>query len=543
MSTVLTRPVAEPAAAGTRKARRAFTPPIDAVLVGLVVVVALIIDLVQLGSVSLWHDEVFSLDLVRQPWPVLWHNLWGTDANMALYYLLLKGWLAGLTALGLQPTAFLTRLPSAVLASVAAAAVFGIGRTIWGRMVGLLAAALYVVNYLQLTQALQVRAYGLALALTCLSWFTLVGGLGDSKGRRGWWIGYTAASTLAVYAHLLTGLIFAAQLLCLGAALLGHGVWANRVRRWWSRVWVSVAAIGLLVVPILVDAGLHGASNTWVPTARLSELRSLYGLIGGQSRLYKAVLTVACLLAVLAVLAPRLTGAARLATRWLAAPRTRLGGDRWPVLTLLAWVLVPVAISYAASQPIHNFHLFFDRYLVLIVPPVCLLAAVGVLSIRLRPLRLLATAGIVVLAAPAIFTFYADEQREDLNTASAWIMQRYQAGDGVVGVKAPRFGPLSVDYILWVAGDPLPSDAPGTWSWATDTVRPVDAATLASYVPAHQRIFLVVEQLDSTPSARAEARRVQDWLDARYRRDAHVNTVGYYGSVGVWLYTGSAAGN
>src|SRR5713226_4321396 len=75
------------------------TPP------SLLIVVALFgislgFDLYRLGVPSIWFDEAFSVELARQPLPLLWHIIFGSEPNMELYYLLLHGWLAVTGMLG-----------------------------------------------------------------------------------------------------------------------------------------------------------------------------------------------------------------------------------------------------------------------------------------------------------------------------------------------------------------------------------------------------------------------------------------------------------
>src|ERR1051326_4663886 len=55
---------------------------------------ALGFNLSRLGAPSVWFDEAFSVELARQPLPVLWHIIFSLEPNMELYYLLLHGWVA-----------------------------------------------------------------------------------------------------------------------------------------------------------------------------------------------------------------------------------------------------------------------------------------------------------------------------------------------------------------------------------------------------------------------------------------------------------------
>ena len=45
-----------------------------------------------IGSKSLWGDETYSVALARSGWGELWHIVVNREANMSLYYLLLRGW-------------------------------------------------------------------------------------------------------------------------------------------------------------------------------------------------------------------------------------------------------------------------------------------------------------------------------------------------------------------------------------------------------------------------------------------------------------------
>src|SRR5436309_3298420 len=108
----------------------------------LVGVIALSFDLYRLGTPSIWFDEAFSVELARQPLPLLWHIIWGPEPNMELYYLFLHFWL-GLTGFfGLHATEFIVRLPSAVFAALSSVMVFLLGRRFLGITAGIIAAGL-----------------------------------------------------------------------------------------------------------------------------------------------------------------------------------------------------------------------------------------------------------------------------------------------------------------------------------------------------------------------------------------------------------------
>src|SRR5438874_9412908 len=96
---------------------------------------ALGFNLYRLGMPSIWFDEAFSVELAKQPLPLLWHIIFGLEPNMELYYLFLHGWL-GLTAI-LGLTEFVVRLPSAIFAALSTMVVFLLGRSFLTLLAGL----------------------------------------------------------------------------------------------------------------------------------------------------------------------------------------------------------------------------------------------------------------------------------------------------------------------------------------------------------------------------------------------------------------------
>src|SRR2546422_4098894 len=76
--------------------------------------IAMGFNLYRLGVPSIWFDEAFSVELARQPFPLLWQIIFGPEPNMELYYLFLHGWLGLTSLLGLHDTEFVVRLPSTI---------------------------------------------------------------------------------------------------------------------------------------------------------------------------------------------------------------------------------------------------------------------------------------------------------------------------------------------------------------------------------------------------------------------------------------------
>ena len=110
-----------------------------------------------------WFDECFSVEVARLRWRDFFQLLWHREANMALYYLLLRGWLH----FGSSP--FFIRSLSVILSLAAVWAIYWLGAKLFDRRVGLLSAALLSFNAYHIRYAQEARSYSLFVLLAILS--------------------------------------------------------------------------------------------------------------------------------------------------------------------------------------------------------------------------------------------------------------------------------------------------------------------------------------------------------------------------------------
>lgn len=87
-----------------------------------------------------WFDECFSVEVARIDWRNFLHLMWWREANMSLYYVLLRIWLHW----GHSP--FFIRSLSAVVAAATLPAIYWLARLLYDRRVALIAAALFAFN-------------------------------------------------------------------------------------------------------------------------------------------------------------------------------------------------------------------------------------------------------------------------------------------------------------------------------------------------------------------------------------------------------------
>ena len=165
------------------------------------------IRLLNLARKPFWFDECFSVEVARIGWGTFLRLLWWREANMALYYLLLRIWLH------FGQSEFFVRSLSVLFAAATLPAIYWLARILYDRRVALDCRGPVHVQRLQRslrTGGAQLRAVS-AAGHACF-------GVPDSYLReptRRNWLGYIVASILAVYSHFYALLLVATHWLAM----------------------------------------------------------------------------------------------------------------------------------------------------------------------------------------------------------------------------------------------------------------------------------------------------------------------------------------
>ena len=191
----------------------------------LIFVLAFALRLYQLNTDSLWEDEIFTA--TQSPLPLNELLRWTAgDIHPPGYYVLM-GRLSEWGGWAHQPPSaladWLWRFPSALMGTLAVAATYRLGRSLFGRRVGLVGALLLALSPVALQYSQEARMHEMFLLGTALSTWTLVEAL-DKPERWRRWLAYALTTTLNLYAVYLGFVVLAAQ-----AALVG---WGLEIRGW-----------------------------------------------------------------------------------------------------------------------------------------------------------------------------------------------------------------------------------------------------------------------------------------------------------------------
>jgi mannosyltransferase len=395
---------------GASLAECSAQPPwtlVSAFTLALMAAVAAVLRFLFLARKPFWFDECFSVEVVRLSWHDFGCLLWRREANMSLYYLLLRGWLH----FGSSP--FFIRGLSVIISLATLPAIFWLAHKLFDRRVGVIAVALMSCNAYHIRYAQEARSYSLFVLLATLSSAFFVAASRDRSRRNR--EGYVFASILGVYSHLYAVLLVAAHWL---SARKWDGTRERERVHALRRVWLW---IGIGSLPLLVFAAKTGAGPIrWIQRPGPGDLLDFAERISGNDGFILLLLYVAaCVAAIMP--SEKMPWALRADIKWSA----------WGVRFLWIWLLFPIAVTLALSlaRP-----LFLGRYFIFCLPVLVILAAAGLARLRTW-LFAVALAAMLLLSLHGTFSYYDhdfDLERDGSDAAANYILGHAQPGDAIL---------------------------------------------------------------------------------------------------------------
>ena len=179
-----------------------LSPARTALVLGGIVMISAVLRLHSLGAASLLIDEAASDLFATMPFSDFLHTLWHYQGNMTLYYFMLRAWVH------IGDSEFMLRLPSMIFGVLTVVATYALAARLFGRLTGLVAAALLSVHGYHIAFSQMARSYSLLLFLLLLTMYLLVSAM-ESQSTRDWTL-FTVSAALCVYAHIFAVLVLAA---------------------------------------------------------------------------------------------------------------------------------------------------------------------------------------------------------------------------------------------------------------------------------------------------------------------------------------------
>jgi uncharacterized membrane protein len=363
------------------------------------VLVGLAVSLYRIGSESIWFDEAVSIHYARIDLATAVDEIVGRDSNGSLYYVLLRGWVALIGSGEGQ-----VRALSAIFAVASLPLVYRIGTALGARSVGFGGGLLLACSYTFIAYAQEARMYALVMFMATASTALLL--VASGKPRRRWMVAYGGLAGLGVYAHLFMVPVIAA-----------HGVWLlsialrRRDRESWVRLIVGMATAGIVALP-LIPFVLTSGTTAWINALTLDTVRWTFLELAGASPWL-----VAAAVAALVMVVP---------LWWV---RRRLAGTRGDALMLvILWAVVPLALGLLVSlvRPA-----LVARYFIVALPPLCLVIAYVVLSLRPRWVAVAAFAAVLAADAATGSMWHLERQKDDWRLVTQTVASVRAAGDAM----------------------------------------------------------------------------------------------------------------
>ena len=421
-------------------------------------VVAAALTLYEIGDKSLWYDEAFTVGLVDRPFgDALW-RITHWELNQSPYYVAMLGW----HSLG-DSEAFL-RLLSAVFAVATVPLTFVLGRRLADPWVGAVAAAVVAGHGLVVEWGQQLRGYSMAMFLVVLATLLLVRAVDRPSTAPA--VAYAVVASAAVYTHIFAVLVVAA-----------HGVALLALRPIpWRTVRVAASTGGVLLAPMgWYMLTRDGDPLYWIGEPTPRQLAGTFGDLAGSSIPQLVVLGSLAALAV---------GAA------VRTVRRRVGTvAAWHAALPVAWLAVPVAVAVVSTYTVKP--LLVSRFLIIVVPALAILVAIGVRRLPAAG-RAVAVAALVVVSAMGVQDWYDEPSAEDWRGVGTSLLATVQPGDDLMVVPG-----RAVHAVRYYAPG-LPTVSPESFEQATA-----------------DRLWLV-ERYTPGGTARPVPFGFPEWLEANY---------------------------
>lgn len=320
---------------------------------------------------SLWLDETASYYFASLSWAQLLEILGNGEANMALYYALLKLHLA--TGFS-QP--FYIRGLSAAFTLLSIVCIFHFTRIYIGGKVALWVAIIVAFNPFIYSYSWEARSYSLTLlfgsGMLWLFWLAM------TENHRKHWLLYGLVAGLGLYSHMFLALLIVSQF-CFA---LGYTALQRNVSHYLPNLAIAACVLAAIAAPLLyfiLAVGSQASNIDWIKPVDIGYTQFfLKNILRSSSsadfllpRILSALLLSGCFgIAAIMVISETIQG--------------KLGKRGYLLLYLGICALTPVMLAYIlqALKP-----MFIDRYLIYVATPLLILCCWTIASIPRAQIR------------------------------------------------------------------------------------------------------------------------------------------------------------
>lgn len=444
---------------------------------------AALLRLVAIGHKSFWLDEIASVVIAHMPGKSFWSWIWHNEGNMALYYILLRGWLY----LGVGEGR--VRVLSAIPGILCIPLIYVLGKRLLGPSVGIVSALLLTVNACAVVYSQEARAYSFLVLGVIISTLLFVG-LNEQPSYRNAVL-YALAAGTTLYFHYFGLLVVAGHAVSLLAL--------PRDRRSWKHLSAAFAVLVALSLPVLWMIHIQPIGHLdWVPKPSFLEAYHLGVFLAAESgKGVGVVLLIFDLALVLLFFRAALVS-------W---KQSSAGLSNWRYVLVISGFVTPILASLLLST-VHP--VFFHRFLIICLPSWIIMMAAGAEQLGNQRSRMFVITGVCLLSLSSTILSYT-RVREDWRGVASYLIANARSSD-VVLYYQPMGYFAAENYRSWLPGGeanrPMPvmvepsseawkrSVGKGRRVWLVTYPAPLEDSTERDITAALKQLFSVGEKRD-----------------------------------------------
>lgn len=407
-------------------------------LVLLIFAAGLALRIYTIGSESIWYDEAVSVAVAKLGF--VEHLRWITevdDNNPPLYYTLLHLWVQ---VFGDSETS--VRMPSAIFGSLSILVIYALGKLLFDKKTGLVAAAILAVSIFNIMFSQEARAYSLMAFLALLSFYFLL--LTTMSEKRVYAAAYVVSSVCLVYSHYYGIFVMGGQNIWFFTMLLLRGRAGTLGLSKWLLLQVAVALLFLPCSYLMIRNTAAIRKGFWISEPGLGDLLGYFTLHAGTFFL----LCVFLFFTLLALAGPGLIKRMRIPERFYSRQGYNPEGPGitygWRIYLLLIWIVAVVFVPFVISNV--SSPILIYRYTIAAAPAFYILTARGIDGLRANVAIVLVVALIAGLSFPGLKRYYVETEKYDWREAMKYIQE--EAGSGDLVLTYPSFEVEPAAYYL-----------------------------------------------------------------------------------------------
>ncbi len=491
-----------------------------------IVLVGFFFRVYRLGAQSIWYDEAWSVWMSQMSVPEMLRSTAALDIHPPLYFFILHYWviLFGTSELA-------ARFLSALFGVLAIPLIFVVGRQLFGKEVGLIAALILALSQFNIWWSQEARGYSLMVFLTLLSMYFFL--RWQQRNTLASSAGYVLSTTLVVYTHFYGLFVVLAQNIYVMVLVLLLARHTFQLKRW---VMLQAIVVALFApwIPVLIHraSSLQGGGY-WLLSPTTFDLMVTFVKYASGSPIFELSASTV-LLSIIFILLSILSLFRYMKQTGLFDWRTPLKAVTsysWnvrvvnvtSVLFLVVWLFALIVIPFTISrftQPV-----YYYKYTIPASVAFYMLVAAGIQNINRKYTRLAVIAVIVLLSTASLPPYYALNRTGEAREAVGFIDAYAKSGDVVLVFPDKE---LIFDY--YNNRTDIAVKQIRSWGSAQaqlDNTNVINQ-TIYSDVKGHDRVWFFAFPTSET----AQANYILDLLNTSYAQRGVKNYYGYK----VYLY-------